>query len=90
MPGLKWISEKDETRGKDANAVTVTAMAVVTVPGRRSAFPERKTAFKKRQMPLNGPQKPSTGLSPFLGIYTHGSKKASKLAIFRGVSFQSI
>ena len=33
------------------------------------------------------PGRPSTGLYPLLGIYTHGRQKPSKLAIFRDVLF---
>ena len=51
-------------------------------------FASEKAAFKKAERPVNGPERPSTGLNPLLGIYTHGRQKASKLAIFRGVPFR--
>ena len=44
--------------------------------------------FEKAKRPVKAPGRPYTGLYPLLGIYTHGSKKASKLAIFRGVPFR--
>ena len=67
----------------------ILAVPVVAVSSQKSAFRERKTTFKKRERPVKALGRPSTGLYPLLGIYTHGSKKASKLAVFRGVSFRS-
>ena len=79
-----------------APTVTVTAIAdvpdVAVVPdvpfyGENRLYGSEKQAFKKAERPVNGPGRPSTGLYPLLGIYTHGRQKASKLAIFRDVLY---
>ena len=52
-------------------------------------FGSEKQAFKKAKKPVNGPEMAQNREKVLLGIYTHGRQKASKLAVFRGVSFQS-
>ena len=52
-------------------------------------FGSEKSTFRKAERPVNGPGRPSTGLYPLLGIYTHGRQKASKSAIFRDVHYRS-